>query len=251
MRRPYGRSNGCFLETLKTNNFFGLNDWKMQPLPEPTALPSAWSTRQSLKNTRQRLCRVSHSAKRARHTVHRQSLLCWVLFLGHSVKWFAECQRTPGKEKQLLRRRVTETTSLPSVLGDTRQRSYLCRVSAWQHSAKNLLEGSPCQVLCRVFGVALGKTCFFAECQSHYTRQKTYTGAQVLVLCRVLWFWHSAKRCFAECNTRQSDQYTPFLFVFPIPSKQTKDISQISHIYITDHHRHIYPTQTVLTQILT
>jgi hypothetical protein len=82
-------------------------------------------------------------------------------------------------------------------------------------------------------------TCFFAECPSHYTQQRTYTGAQVLVLCRVLWFSHSAKRCFAECYTRQSDQYTPFLFVFPIPSKQTKDISQISHIYITDHHRHI------------
>jgi hypothetical protein len=30
-------------------------------------------------------------------------------------------------------------------------------------------------------GIALGKACFFAECQSHYTRQRTYTGAQVLV----------------------------------------------------------------------
>jgi hypothetical protein len=39
-------------------------------------------------------------------------------------------------------------------------------------------------VLC----MALGKACFFAECQSHYTQQRTYTGAQVLVLCRVLWF---------------------------------------------------------------
>jgi hypothetical protein len=89
------------------------------------------------------------------------------------------------------------------------------------------------------FYMALGKACFFAECQSHYTRQRTCTGAQVLVLCRVLWSWHSAKHLFAECDTRQRDQYTPFLFVFPILSKQTKDISQISHIYITDHHRHI------------
>jgi hypothetical protein len=148
-----------------------------------------------------RLCRVSHSAKKARHTVHRQSLLCRVLFLRHSTKRFAECQRALGKEKQSLRRRVTETVSLPSVPGDTRQRSYLCRVSAREHSAKNQSlpsatwdtrqrtrqRGSPCQVLCRVLGTALGKACFFAECQRHYTRQRTYTGAQVLVLCRVLW----------------------------------------------------------------
>jgi hypothetical protein len=28
-----------------------------------------------------------------------------------------------------------------------------------------------------------------------------------------------------ECYTQQSDQYTPFLFCFAIPSKQTKDIT--------------------------
>jgi hypothetical protein len=111
--------------------------FRCNSLPETSALPSARSTRQSLKNTRQRLCRVWHSAKKARQTVHRQSLLCRVLFLGHSAKMFAECQGALGKEKQPLRRRVTETASLPSVTGDTRQRSYLCRVSAQQHSAKN------------------------------------------------------------------------------------------------------------------
>jgi hypothetical protein len=124
-------------------------------------LPSASGTQQSLKNTRQRLCRVSHSAKKARHTVHWQSLLCRVLFLGHSANRFAECQTALGKEKQSLRRQVTETAPLPSIPGDTRQRSYLCRVSARQHSAKNLSlpsatwdtqqrtrqGGSACQVL--------------------------------------------------------------------------------------------------------
>jgi hypothetical protein len=157
-------------------------------------------TRQSCENTRQRLCRVSHSAKKAWHTVHRQSLLCRVLFLGHLAKRFAECRRALGKEKQPLRRRVTETAAL-NVPGDTRQRSYLCRVSARQHSTKDpslpsvTLDarqrtrqgGSACQVLCRVLGLTLGKECFFAECQRHYTRQRTYAGAQVLVLCRVLW----------------------------------------------------------------
>jgi hypothetical protein len=109
--------------------------------------------------------------------------------------------RALGKENQPLRRRVTETAALPSVPGDTRQRSYLCRVSAWKHSAKDpplpsatwdtwqrtRQGGSPCQVLCRVLGLALGKACFFAECQRHSTRQRTCAGAQVLILCRVLW----------------------------------------------------------------
>jgi hypothetical protein len=144
---------------------------------------------------------VSQLAKKARHTVHRQSLLCRVLFLGHSAKRFAKCQTTLDKEKQPLRRRVTETASLPSVPGDTRQRSYLCRGSVRQHSAKNQSlpsaawdtrqrtrqRGSPCQVLCRVLCTALDKVCFFAECQRHYTQQRTYTGAQVFILCRVLW----------------------------------------------------------------
>jgi hypothetical protein len=59
---------------------------------------------------------------------------------------------------------------------------------------------------------------------------------------------------FAECydpDTRQSDQYAPFLFVFCIPSTQTKYITYISHIYITDiitninsQHKHKYPSQT-------
>jgi hypothetical protein len=61
---------------------------------------------------------MSHSAKRARHIVHRQSRLCRVLFLGHSAKWFAECQRALGKEKQSLRRRVTKMESLPSAANE-------------------------------------------------------------------------------------------------------------------------------------
>jgi hypothetical protein len=65
-------------------------------------------------------------------------------------KDFAECREVLGKEKQPSRRGVTETTSLPSVLGDTRQKSYPCRVSGGQHSAKNPSAGSPCQVLCRM-----------------------------------------------------------------------------------------------------
>jgi hypothetical protein len=96
--------------------------------------------------------------------------------------------------------------------------------------------------------MALGKACFFAECQSHYTRQRTYTGAQVLVVCRVLRLGHSAKHLFAECHTRQSDQYAPFLFVFPIPSKQTKDISQdITYIHHKSSQTYIANTNSINT----
>jgi hypothetical protein len=114
----------------------------------------------------------------------------------------------------------------------------------WSQTNKN-----PYFSLIQILGST--KAFLFAECQGQYSRQRTYTGAQVLVLCRVLWSWHSAKHLFAECYTRQSDQYTPFLFIFPIPAKQTKDISQISHIYITDHHKHKYPTQTLIYKFST
>jgi hypothetical protein len=125
-----------------------------------------------------RLYRVWHSTKKARWTIHRQRLLCRVLFVMRTIdkdslfvechyqhgkhsakslssvtlgkessanctsataslpstfyrvldKDYAECRSVLGKEKPPLRRLVTETTPLPSVLGDTRQRDYLCRV---------------------------------------------------------------------------------------------------------------------------
>jgi hypothetical protein len=44
------------------------------------------------------------------------------------------------------------------------------------------------------------------------------------------------------CYTRQSNQYTPFSFVFAIPSKQTKDITYTSHISHNHHRYHMYIT---------
>jgi hypothetical protein len=102
---------------------------------------------------------VSHSAKKSRHAVHRQSLLCRVLFLGHSAKRFAECQTALGKEKQPLQHQVTETASLrvsrvalnkgvtfaECCRSDTRQRSHLCRVPLG-HSVKNPPERVPLSV---------------------------------------------------------------------------------------------------------
>jgi hypothetical protein len=107
---------------------------------------------------------VSHSAKRARHTVHRQSLLCRVLFLGHSTKTLPSARKYSAKKSRRHGAGMTETASLSSVLGDTRQRSYLCRVSP-NTLGKESISGSPCQILCRVLYMALGKACLFAECQ--------------------------------------------------------------------------------------
>jgi hypothetical protein len=182
-------------------------------------------------------------------------------FLGHSAKWFAECQRTLGKEKQLLRRRLTETASLPSVPCDTRQRRLLCRVFPnilgkeftslpsvyYLHSAKEPPDGSPCQVLCRVLSMALGKACFFTECQSHYTRQRTYTGARS-------WF-------FVECygpDTRQSttlpsvtlgkvtSTYLFYLFSLFHPKKQ-KIFTDITYIHHRSSQTYIANTNSINT----
>jgi hypothetical protein len=187
---------------------------------------------------------VSHSIKKARHTVHRQSLLCRVLFLGHSAKRFAECQTSLGKEKQPLRRRVTETASLPSISGDTRQRSYLCRVSARQHSAKNQSlpratwdtrqrtrqGGSPCQVLCRV--------------------SETLHSAKNLYRCPGLGSLPSA---MALTLGKVTSRHLFYLFLYSIHTNKRYHIyiTYISHIYITDiitninsQHKHKYPSQT-------
>jgi hypothetical protein len=130
--------------------------------------------------------------------------------------------------------------------------------------------------------VTLGKGVTFAECLLASTRQRIRQRGPHVRFFAECFVWHSAKRAslpsarattlgkepipvprswfFAECygpHTRQStslpsvtlDKVTSshlFYLFFPIPSKQTKDISQISHIYITDHHRHIYPTQTLI-----
>jgi hypothetical protein len=131
---------------------------------------------------------VSHSVKRARHTFHRQSLLCRVPFLGHSAK--KNHRHGAG---------VTETASLPSALGDTRQTSYLCRVSTGQHSAKNPL--------------AVPHVRFFAECFIwHSGKRASLPSARATTLGKEpipvpgSWF-------FAECYGPDTRQITSLLSV--------------------------------------
>jgi hypothetical protein len=105
--------------------------------------------------------------------------------------------------------------------------------ACWHGTRQGSSSGPPCQSFCRVFGLALGKEGAFVECQDHNTRQRRFTGSWVCHFCRVLWSMHSAKALFTECYTRQSDQRPTFLFVFAIPTKQTKDIYHWHNIIIT------------------
>jgi hypothetical protein len=184
---------------------------------------------------------VSHSVKKARHTVHRQSLLCRVLFLGHSTKRFVECQGALGKEKQPLRRWVTETESLPSAPGDTRkgvtfieclpcstwQRINLCRVPPWTLSKEPAREGPHVR--------------FFAECYvRHSAKCASLPSASDITLDKVP---KPVPRSlfFAECydpDTRQrgSKVTSRHLFICFLYSIYT---NKRYHIYITYiHHRY-------------
>jgi hypothetical protein len=107
-----------------------------------------WSTRQSLENTRHRLCRVLHSAKRARKTVHRQRLLCRVLFLGHSAQTLPSARQYSAKKSR--RHGAGQYSSKKSL--------------RW-HSTKKLLF-----VECLL--VHSAQKVFFVECLPASTRQK-------------------------------------------------------------------------------
>jgi hypothetical protein len=130
------------------------------------------------------LCRVSHSTKKARQTVHRQNLIYRLLFLGHSAQRFAEqplgdgvmetaslpsvCPAALGKKSIVAEchlghsaksppGRVPMSGSLPSARCGTRQNVPLCRVPAILHSAKSLTR---CPGLCSlpsVMTLTLGK----------------------------------------------------------------------------------------------
>jgi hypothetical protein len=86
-----------------------------------------------------------------------------------------------AKKKQSLRRWMTETASLPSVPGDTRQRSYLCRVSPATLGKEPARQSILCRVLRCTECTALGKQALyraqdFAECPTKNTRQSLRQG---------------------------------------------------------------------------
>jgi hypothetical protein len=104
-------------------------------------------------------------------------------------KDFAEYQSVLGKEKCSSRHRVMETAPLPSVLGDTRQKSYLCRVSP------NTL-GKEVTSLLSVYRPALGKGSTSGSLLSGSLSSALGGTRQSLPLCRVPGPQHSAKKLY-------------------------------------------------------
>ena len=141
---------------------------------------------------------------------------------------------------------------------------FLCRVPSVRHSAKFeffLKNNSLPSALC----TALGKVWFFFKkilCRgpwSQYSAKlgKWFSERPFFQLCRVLWPLHSAKRSFAECNTRQSDPKRQFLIFFYIPSWQINSYKHISHIYLIHHIYisivwtwHLYPSLDLHKNVL-
>jgi hypothetical protein len=205
---------------------------------------------------------------------YRNRRLCQALgkALKTLVKGFAKCRtRQRGLDTQC----IGKAFFAEYFFSDTRQSDL---PSAIEHSAKKSSRygaGWRRRRLSRVSQVTLDKGVTFAECLPDSTRQRIRQRVPHVRYFAECLVWHSAKCAslpsaraialgkepipvprswfFAECDgsdTRQRGALPSvtlgkvnsthlFLFVFPIPSKQTKDISQISHIYITDHHIHI------------
>jgi hypothetical protein len=122
--------------------------------------------------------------------------------------------------------------------GSTRQRIHFCRVPLGTLGKEPAREGPHARL--------------FAKCSMRHSAKPTsLPSASDITVDKEP---KSVPRSvfFAECYTRQSDQYIPFLFVFCIPSTQTEDITYISHIYITDIITHInsqHKHKTVTTNI--
>jgi hypothetical protein len=165
-------------------------------------------------------------------------------------KHVAECHQVLDKEKSSSRRLVTATEPMPSAHRVTLGKELpFAECPLYWHSTQSF-------PLRSVLGDTRQRVSSLPSVRRTSTRQRDRQQAplsvplpsvlrgtrQRLLLCQVLWSWHSAKRLY-RCPgvhslssamtlilgkvpyTRQSDQYTPFIFVFAIPSKQTKDIT--------------------------
>jgi hypothetical protein len=136
--------------------------------------------------------------------------------LGKEFSSLSSVRRTITRQRD--RQRAPLSVPLLRALGGTWQRLLLCRTGPFVSSLPRALGG---------------------------TRQR-------LLFRRVLWSWHSAKRLYRcpgvpslpsdmtqtlgkvpLCRVLHPTKRPiyPFLFVFAIPSKQTKDISHIHHRY--------------------
>jgi hypothetical protein len=77
----------------------------------------------------------------------------------------------------------------------------------------------------------------FAECAGQHSAKVASLPSALTTALGKEDFTGSQVSFFAECYTRQSNQEVPFLFVFAVPSKQTKDIYHSHHIIYHSHHK--------------
>jgi hypothetical protein len=179
-------------------------------------------------------------------------------------KGFAECNT---RQRRLVKQCIGKASFAECFLSGTRQNS-LPSARKVAVTAPGDGDGSFVECLLRhsakksalpsAFQAALGKEYFFAECHKRHSAKKPPGRVPMsgsLPSASDITLGKEPKPVsrfvlFVECydpDTRQSDQYIPFLFVFCIPSTQTEDITYISYIYITDinsQHKHKYPSQT-------
>jgi hypothetical protein len=130
-----------------------------------------------------------------------------VTALGDGDDVFAECPRWH------LAKELPLSSAYPTAL-DKEARFAECHLG---HSAKNPRERVPMSG--------------FLPSVPGGTRQRTYTGAQVLVLCRVLWFGHSSKwpvGTFFIC----------FLYSIQTNKRYRIYITYITYLHHRYHHKH-------------
>jgi hypothetical protein len=156
---------------------FCLEYYSCETLPETSSLPSVWSTQQSLENTRRRFCRLWHSTKKSRCTVHQQRLLCRVLFVRH----FAECHSVLGKEKSSSRCQVTATETVPSATVILDKASLFAECLLCWRSAKKLLVGPFSSAFAESIRWHLSKALFLPSASWTSSQQRNHQRAPLSV----------------------------------------------------------------------
>ena len=125
---------------------------------------------------------------------------------------------------------MTETTPLLSVLGDTRQRSYLCRVSPRTLGKVVTSLPSVSSLHLATGPLAEPDIRFFAECYDTNTRQTTSLPSVTL--------------------GKVTSTHLLNLFFYSIQTNK-RYITDITYIHHRYHHRHKYLTQTLIYKFST
>jgi hypothetical protein len=190
---------------------------------------------------------VSHSAKRARRTVHRQSLLCRVLFLGHSAQTLPNVRQYSAKKIRRHGAGVTAIAPLPSVclpaLGKGSVSGSLCQplcqVLSGRHSTKSASLLSARATTLDKETISVPRYWYFAECYGSGTRQSTslpsVTLDKVTSIHLFIYFLYSI-----QTNKR----YHIYIKDITYTSQISSQISHIHHISCKDHKSNIRHSRT-------